>query len=43
MTQFLERDLLPQVKDAFAGYQTADKSVLQELAKAIEQAQALGA
>lgn len=44
VTQFLERDLLPQVKDAFAGYQTADKSVLQaELAKAIEQAQALGA
>lgn len=44
VTQFLERDLLPQVKTAFAGYQTADKSVLQaELAKAIEQAQALGA
>ena len=44
VTQFLERDLLPQVKVAFAGYQTADKSVLQaELAKAIEQAQALGA
>ena len=29
VTQFLERDLLPQVKDAFAGYQAADKSVLQ--------------
>lgn len=44
VTQFLERDLLPQVKDAFAGYQTADKSVLQaDLAKAIEQAQSLGA
>jgi len=44
VTQFLERDLLPQVKDAFAGYQAADKSVLQaELAKAIEQAQSLGA
>lgn len=44
VTQFLERDLLPQVKTAFAGYQTADKSVLQaDLAKAIEQAQALGA
>ena len=28
VTQFLERDLLPQVKVAFAGYQTADKSVL---------------
>lgn len=44
VTQFLERDLLPQVKDAFASYQPADKAALQaELAKAIEQAQALGA
>lgn len=44
VTQFLERDLLPQVKDAFARYQPADKAALQtELAKAIEQAQALGA
>ena len=39
VTQFLERDLLPQVKDAFANTQTADKRRLKkELAKAIEQA-----
>lgn len=44
VTQFLERDLLPQVRDAFASYQPADKAALQaELAKAIEQAQSLGA
>ncbi|HET8580836.1 MAG TPA: site-specific DNA-methyltransferase [Nitrospiraceae bacterium] len=44
ITQFLERDLLPQVKEAFAQYRKADKVVLEtELAKAIEQAQALGA
>ncbi len=44
VTRFLERDLLPQVKAAFAQYQPADKAVLQrELAKAIEQAQNLGA
>jgi adenine-specific DNA-methyltransferase len=44
VTQFLERDLLPQVQAAFASYQSADSSVLRaELARAIEQAQALGA
>jgi len=44
VTKFLERDLLPQVTQAFASYQPADKAALQaELAKAIEQAQALGA
>jgi adenine-specific DNA-methyltransferase len=44
VTQFLEQDLLPQVKAAFAQYQTADKAAIEkELAKAIEQARALGA
>jgi adenine-specific DNA-methyltransferase len=44
VTQFLEKDLLPQVKEEFAKYKTADKSELeQQLAKAIEQAAALGA
>ena len=44
VTQFLEVDLLPQVKQAFSLYKTADKSELEkELAKAIEQAEALGA
>lgn len=44
VTQFLEKDLLPQVKAAFAQYQPADKAAIEkELAKAIEQAQALGA
>jgi adenine-specific DNA-methyltransferase len=44
VTQFLDRDLLPQVKAEFRKYQTADKSGIEkELAKAIEQAQALGA
>ena len=43
VTQFLEVDLLPQVKQAFSLYKTADKSELEkELAKAIEQAEALG-
>lgn len=43
VTQFLEKDLLPQVKEAFGLYKTADKSELEkELAKAIEQAQGLG-
>lgn len=43
LTQFLERDLLPQVKTAFSQYTTADKAELQAaLAKAIEQANALG-
>lgn len=44
VTQFLEQDLLPQVKAAFAHYRPADKAAIErELAKAIEQAQALGA
>ena len=44
VTQFLEQDLLPQVKSAFAQYQPADKVAIEkELAKAIEQARALGA
>lgn len=43
VTQFLDKDLLPQVKKAFAQYRTADKAELEkELAKAIEAAQALG-
>jgi adenine-specific DNA-methyltransferase len=44
VTQFLDKDLLPQVKQAFGLYKTADKAELEkELAKAIEQAQSLGA
>jgi len=44
VTQFLDKDLLPQVKEAFSLYKTADKAELEkELAKAIEQAQSLGA
>lgn len=44
VTQFLDRDLLPQVHRAFEQYQSADKASLQaELVRAIEQAQALGA
>jgi adenine-specific DNA-methyltransferase len=44
VSQFLEKDLLPQVQAAFAQYQSADRGELEkELAKAIEQAQALGA
>jgi adenine-specific DNA-methyltransferase len=43
VSQFLDQDLLPQVKDAFALYKTADKAEIEkELAKAIEQAQGLG-
>ena len=43
VTRFLERDLLPQVKEAFAAYQPADKAALQkELEQAIEQAKSLG-
>lgn len=43
ITQFLENDLLPQVKEAFASYQSADKAVLEkELREAIEQARGLG-
>src|SRR5262245_5155817 len=44
VTQFLDNDLLPQVKQEFSLYKTADKAVLEtELAKAIEQAHSLGA
>ena len=44
VTQFLERDLLPQVKEAFAQYQPADKAAIEkELSQAIEQARGLGA
>lgn len=44
VTQFLDKDLLPQVRQAFGLYKTADKTELEkELAKAIEQAQSLGA
>src|SRR5437879_841965 len=43
-SQFLERDLLPQVKAAFAQYQSADKAAIEkDLAQAVEQARALGA
>lgn len=43
ITQFLEKDLLPQVKDAFGKYSTADKTDLEsQLKKAIEQANNLG-
>lgn len=44
VTQFLEKDLLPQVGAAFAQYRPADKAAIEkELAKAIEQARSLGA
>src|ERR1039458_5764372 len=44
ITQFLDKDLLPQVKQAFSLYKNADSAELQkELAKAIEQAYSLGA
>lgn len=44
VTQFLDKDLLPQVKQAFELYRPADKVELEkELAKAIEQANSLGA
>ena len=44
VTAFLDRDLLPQVKAEFGQYKTADKAELeQQLAKALEQAQSLGA
>lgn len=43
VTAFLDNDLLPQVKQAFALYQPADKvAIEQELAEAIEQARSLG-
>lgn len=44
VSQFLDKDLLPQVHEAFGQYRTADKvEIEKELAKALEQAQALGA
>ncbi|WP_300526571.1 site-specific DNA-methyltransferase [Aminiphilus sp.] len=43
ITQFLEKDLLTQVKEAFAQYRPADKAAIErKLAETIEQAQALG-
>ena len=43
VSQFLDEDLLPQVKDAFALYQSADKAQIEkDMGKAIEQAQGLG-
>ena len=43
VTQFLDEDLLPQVKEAFGLYKTADKAELEkELATAIAQAHDLG-
>lgn len=43
ITQFLDNDLLPQVKSAFAQYASADKGHIEsELAKAVEQAKQLG-
>jgi adenine-specific DNA-methyltransferase len=43
VSQFLDKDLLPQVRDAFALYKTADKAEIEkELAKATEQAKGLG-
>ena len=43
VTQFLDKDLLPQVKEAFGLYKSADKVEIEnKLAKAIEQAKGLG-
>ena len=43
ITQFLDNDLLPQVKDAFALYQSADKAELEkELSKVIVGVEAAG-
>jgi len=43
VVRFLEKDLLPQVKDAFGQYRSADKVALQkQLDAAIEQAKGLG-
>lgn len=36
VTQFLERELLPQVKNAFASYQTADTAVLRKELEELE-------
>jgi adenine-specific DNA-methyltransferase len=44
ISSFLEKDLLPQVREAFAQYRSADRDGIQkELQQAIEQAQSLGA
>src|SRR5271157_883915 len=44
ITRFLDRDLLPQVRDALGDLERADRAAVEaELAKAIEQAKALGA
>jgi adenine-specific DNA-methyltransferase len=44
VTQFLDRELLPQVKQSFSLYKSADKAELEkDLARAIDQAQSLGA
>ena len=43
ITKFLERDLLPQVREALSHYQSADKAVVEaELADALRSAEALG-
>lgn len=43
VVRFLDKDLLPQVQEAFKHYKSADKSVIQgELDKAVEQARNLG-
>ena len=43
VSQFLDKDLLPQVQDAFALYQSADKAEIEKnMSKAIEQSQGLG-
>ena len=43
VSQFLDEALLPQVRDAFDEYKTADKAeIKKDLGKAIEQAQGLG-
>jgi adenine-specific DNA-methyltransferase len=43
VVQFLDKDLLPQVKKAFEAYKPADKAILQEqLEQAIQQAKSLG-
>jgi adenine-specific DNA-methyltransferase len=44
ITQFLERDLLPQVQEAFSQYKPSDKAEIQkQLDEAIQQAKKLGA
>src|SRR6185437_10904763 len=44
ITRFLDTDLLPQVREALGELEKADRSVIEaELAKAIDQAKALGA